>query len=38
MIAIAASVRRAKDLARIKLLLEQAEIDQNLLEANSEAS
>jgi hypothetical protein len=32
MIAIAASVRRAKDLARIKLLLEQAEIDRNLLE------
>jgi hypothetical protein len=33
MIAIAASVRRAKDLARIKLLLEQAELDRNLLES-----
>ena len=33
MIAIAASVRRAKDLARVKLLLEQAEIDRNLLES-----
>jgi hypothetical protein len=32
MIAIAASVRRAKDLARIKLLMEQAEIDEKLLE------
>ena len=31
-IAIAASVRRAKDLARINLLLEQADIDRNLLE------
>ena len=32
-IAIAANVRRAKDLARIQLLLEQAEIDKNLLES-----
>ncbi len=32
MIAIAANLRRAKDLARIKLLMEQAEIDGNLLE------
>jgi hypothetical protein len=32
MVAIAASVRRAKDLARIKLLMEQAEIDRKLLE------
>jgi hypothetical protein len=32
MIAIAASVQRAKDLARIKLLMEQAEIAPKLLE------
>jgi hypothetical protein len=32
MIAIAASVRRPKDIARINLLLEQADIDRNLLE------
>jgi hypothetical protein len=33
MIAIAASVRRAKDFGRIQLLLDQAEIDRNLLES-----
>jgi hypothetical protein len=32
MIAIAASVRRLKDLARIKLLMEQADIDRDLLD------
>ena len=32
-IAIAASVRRPKDLARIKLLMEQADIDRELLDA-----
>jgi hypothetical protein len=32
MIAIAISVGRSKDIARIKLLMEQADIDQNLLE------
>jgi hypothetical protein len=32
MIAIAASVRRSKDIARIRLLMEQADLDRNLLE------
>ena len=32
MIAIAASVRRPKDIARIKLLMEQADIDRHLLD------
>jgi hypothetical protein len=32
MIAIAASVRRPKDIARIKLLMEQADIDRDLLD------
>ena len=32
MIAIAASVGRAKDIARIKLLLEQGDIDHDLLD------
>ena len=32
MIAIAANVRRSKDIARIKLLMEQADLDRNLLE------
>ena len=32
MIAIAASVGRSKDIARIQLLMEQADIDRNLLE------
>jgi hypothetical protein len=32
-IAIAASVRRPKDIARIKLFMEQADIDRDLLDA-----